>query len=123
MHQKDFGKVKNKIYDILGWFVDYSMSAVIAMEFPIGKGFFETIADTHLVEVKECKQMEVNMNIDLRKNEMLLQLQKLRKECEILIERTYTYREDLLNVKNEEETRQFDETHDLEEGLEIIRLF
>ena len=63
------------------------------------------------------------MNIDLRKNEMLLQLQKLRKECEILIERTYTYREDLLNVKNEEGARQFDETHDLEEGLEIIRLF
>ena len=63
------------------------------------------------------------MNIDLRKNEMLLELQKLRKECEILIERTYTYREDLLNVKNEEEARQFDETHDLEEGLEIIRLF
>ena len=63
------------------------------------------------------------MNIDLRKNEMLLQLQKLRKECEILIERTYIYREDLLNVKNEEEARKFDETHDLEEGLEIIRLF
>ena len=63
------------------------------------------------------------MYIDLRKFEMLLQLQKLRKECEILIERTYTYREDLLNVKNEEEARQFDETHDLEEGLEIIRLF
>lgn len=40
MHQKDFGKVKNKIYDILGWFVDYSISNVIAMEFPIGKGFF-----------------------------------------------------------------------------------
>ena len=58
MHQKDFGKVKNKIYDILGWFVDYSMSAVIAMEFPIGKGFFETIADTHLVEVKECEQID-----------------------------------------------------------------
>lgn len=63
------------------------------------------------------------MDIDLRKNEILLQLQKLRKECEILIERTYTYREDLLNVKNEEEARQFDETHDLEEGLEIIGLF
>ena len=63
------------------------------------------------------------MDIDLRKNEMLLQLHKLRKECEILIERTYKYREDLLNVKNEEEARQFDETHDLEEGLEIIRLF
>ena len=63
------------------------------------------------------------MNIDLRKNEMLLQLQKLRKECEILIERTYAYREDLLNVKTEEEAKQFDETHNLEEGLEIIRLF
>ena len=62
------------------------------------------------------------MDIDLRKNEMLLQLHKLRKGCEILIERTYTYREDLLNVQNEE-ARQFDETHDLEEGLEIIRLF
>ena len=63
------------------------------------------------------------MDIDLRKNEMLLQLHKLRKECEIHIERTYTYREDLLNVKTEEEAKQFDETHDLEEGLEIIRLF
>ena len=63
------------------------------------------------------------MNIDLRKHEMLFQLQKLRKECEILIERTYTYREDLLKVKTEEEAKQFDETHDLEEGLEIIRLF
>ena len=63
------------------------------------------------------------MNIDLRKNEMLLQLQKLRRECEILIERTHTYREDLIKVKAEEEAKQFDKTHDLEEGLEIIRLF
>ena len=63
------------------------------------------------------------MDIESRKNEALQELEKLRKECEILIERTYTYREDLLNVKNEEEARQFDETHDLEEGLEIIRLF
>ena len=67
--------------------------------------------------------MEVNMDIDIRKQEMLVQLSRLRKECEILIERTYTYREDLLNVKTEEEAKQFDETHDLEEGLEIIRLF
>ena len=63
------------------------------------------------------------MDIDIRKQEMLVQLSRLRKECEILIERTYTYREDLLNVKTEEEAIQFDETHDLEEGLEIIRLF
>ena len=67
--------------------------------------------------------MEVNMDIDIRKQEMLVQLSRLRKECQILIERTYTYREDLLNVKTEEEAKQFDETHDLEEGLEIIRLF
>ena len=63
------------------------------------------------------------MDIDIRKQEMLVQLSRLRKECGILIERTYTYREDLLNVKTEEEAKQFDETHDLEEGLEIIRLF
>ena len=63
------------------------------------------------------------MDIDIRKQEMLVQLSRLRKECEIIIERTYTYREDLLNVKTEEEAKQFDETHDLEEGLEIIRLF
>ena len=63
------------------------------------------------------------MDIDIRKQEMLVQLSRLRKECEILIERTYTYREDLLNVKTEEEAKQFDETHDLEKGLEIIRLF
>ena len=58
MHQKDFGKVKNKIYDILGWFVDYSMSTVIAMEFPIGKGFFETIARTYV-----AKQIIAEINI------------------------------------------------------------
>ena len=58
MHRKDFGKVKNKIYDILGRFVEYSISSVIAMEFPIGKGFFENVADTHFVEVKECKKID-----------------------------------------------------------------
>ena len=63
------------------------------------------------------------MNIDIRKQEILVKLSRLRKECEILIERTYIYREDLLNVKTEEEAKQFDETHDIEEGLEIIRLF
>ena len=47
IHHKEFGKVKNKIYDILGWIVDYSISSVIAIEHPIGKGFFENVADTH----------------------------------------------------------------------------
>lgn len=58
IHHKEFGKVKNKIYDILWLLVDYSISSVIAIEHPIGKGFFENVADTHFVEVKECKQID-----------------------------------------------------------------
>ena len=63
------------------------------------------------------------MNIDLRKQQMLVELQQIRAECEILIERTYAFREDLLKVKTEEEAKRFDEIHDLEEGLERISLF
>ena len=63
------------------------------------------------------------MYIESRKNEALEELEKLRKEREILLERTKVYREDILNVKTEEDAKQFDETHDIEEGLEIIRLF
>ena len=63
------------------------------------------------------------MDIESRKNEALEKLEKLRKECEILVERTKVYREDVLNVKTEEDAKQFDETHDIEQGLEIIRLF
>ena len=62
------------------------------------------------------------MDIESRKNEALEKLEKLRKECEILLERAQLYREDILNVKTEEDAKQFDETHDIEEGLEIIRL-
>ena len=58
IHHKEFVKVKNKIYDILWWLVDYSISSVIAIEHPIGKGFFENVADTHFVEAKECKQID-----------------------------------------------------------------
>lgn len=63
------------------------------------------------------------MDIESRKSEALEKLEKLRKECEILVERTKVYREDVLNVKTEEDAKQFDETHDIEEGLEIIRLY
>ena len=63
------------------------------------------------------------MDIESRKNEALEELEKLRKECEILLERTKVYREDILNVKTEEDAKQFYETHDIEEGLEIIRLY
>lgn len=54
---------------------------------------------------------------------MLCELQKVRGEGEILIERTHAFREDLLKVKTEEDAIAFDETHDLEEGLDCIRLF
>ena len=63
------------------------------------------------------------MDIESRRNEALETLEKLRQECEILIERTQVYRDYILNVKTEEDAKQFDETHDIEEGLEIIRLF
>ena len=63
------------------------------------------------------------MNIDIRKQQMLVELAQVRNECEILIERTYAYREDLLRVKTEEEAIEFDKTHDLEEGLRHIILF
>lgn len=63
------------------------------------------------------------MNIDVRKQQMLVELQQIRAECEILIERTYAYREDLLKVKTVEEAQEFDRTHDLEEGLRYISLF
>ena len=62
------------------------------------------------------------MDIESRKNEVLEKLDKLRKECEILLERTQLYREDILNVKTEEDAKRFDKTHDIEEGLEIIML-
>ena len=63
------------------------------------------------------------MNIDIRKNEMLVELKEIREECEILIDRTHSYREDLLKVNTEEEACKFDETHDLEAGLKHICLF
>lgn len=63
------------------------------------------------------------MNIEARINQLVKELSEIRKECEILIERTYTFREDLLKIKTEEEARSFDNTHDIEDGLKHIRLF
>lgn len=63
------------------------------------------------------------MDIDIRKQRMLVELLQIREECEILIERTHTFREDLLKVKTEEDALEFDRTHDLEEGLKHITLF
>lgn len=63
------------------------------------------------------------MNLDVRKQQILVELAQIRAECEILIERTYSYREDLLKIKTEEEAKEFDRTHDIEEGLNHIQLF
>lgn len=63
------------------------------------------------------------MNIDIKKQELLVALAQVRGECEILIERTIVFREDLLKVKTEEDAKEFDRTHDLEDGLRHIRLF
>ena len=62
------------------------------------------------------------MNIERRTQQILVELQQLRAECEFLIERTHSFEEDLLKVKTEEEAKQYDATHDLEEGLNIISL-
>lgn len=58
MHHKDFGKTKNKLYDICGWFADYTMSTIIAMDSFVGTGFFETVSEPHFVEVKEDEHID-----------------------------------------------------------------
>ena len=63
------------------------------------------------------------MNVDLRKQEMLIELKQLEEECKLLLERIETYRVDLSKVETEEDAKTFDVTHDLEDGLDIIRLF
>lgn len=63
------------------------------------------------------------MNIEKRKIRMLVELEEVREECEILIDRILSYRKDLLKVNTEKEANEFDETHNLEEGLKHICLF
>ena len=60
---------------------------------------------------------------DIKKREMKEILQRVRNDCDILIARTYDFEADLMGVNNEEEAKEFDRTHDLEEGLMYIRLF
>lgn len=61
--------------------------------------------------------------IDFKKQVIRTMLQCIRKDCEILIKRTYDFEDDLIGINTEEETREFDRTHDLEDGLMYIRLF
>lgn len=67
--------------------------------------------------------MDTKMDLDVRKQKMLIDLKELEDECNMLLSRIDIYREDLLNVKTEKEAMEFDNTHNLEEGLKIIVLF
>lgn len=61
------------------------------------------------------------MNIDARKKEILNNLYTLENECKILLDRIPKVREDLLKVKTEEDTVQFDENIDsFFEGINLI---
>lgn len=63
------------------------------------------------------------MNIEERKIEMLDELEEVCEECEILISRTIAYEQDLIMVNTEEDLKEFEKTHNLEEGLKHICLF
>ena len=63
------------------------------------------------------------MDVEYVKDKMLVALRDLEDEARILIDRIAKARCDLGRVKTEEDARKFDETHDLEEGFERIRLF
>ena len=67
--------------------------------------------------------MSTEETIDLKKQELLVILRQIREECRLLITRTYDFEEDVLKVKTEEEAEEFDQTHDLEEGLVYIHLY
>lgn len=60
---------------------------------------------------------------DIKKREMKETLLQVRKDCKLLIARTYDFEDDLIGVNTEEEAKEFDRTHDLEEGLMYIRLY
>ena len=60
---------------------------------------------------------------DIKKREMKETLQRIRNDCDILVARTYDFEADLLGVKTEDEAEEFDQTHDLEEGLVYIHLY
>lgn len=63
------------------------------------------------------------MDIDVIKQEMLNDLYTLEKECKILLDRIPKVRENLLNIKTEEDVAQFAENLDsLSEGMKIIVL-
>ena len=63
------------------------------------------------------------MDIEKRRNEMLAILAELDAEIQTLSDRIAKAREDLANVYTVDDTKRFDENHDLEKGLKHIQLF
>lgn len=63
------------------------------------------------------------MNIRLKRAEIVNDLYDLKKECEILLNRCDKLIDDILKVQTEEEANEFYKTHDIEEGLNLIRIF
>lgn len=62
------------------------------------------------------------MNVEQKKQELLVVLEQVEEECRILLERIPAYKEDLQKVKTIEDALLFDQTHDIESGLKYIEV-
>ena len=60
------------------------------------------------------------MTLEQRKQQLINQLDDVERDCKTLLGRTAKFYIDLLAVRTEEEAKEFDRTHDLEDGLRII---
>lgn len=63
------------------------------------------------------------MDIEKEKTEIYNNLDKLEKEIEVLKENIKAYRKGLDSVKTKKDVLNFSNKYDLENGLNIIRLF
>lgn len=63
------------------------------------------------------------MDIEKKKAELFAILTELDAEIQTLSDRIAKAREDLANVYTVDDTKRFDENHDLEKGLKHIQLF
>lgn len=63
------------------------------------------------------------MDIEKKKAELFAILAELDAEIQTLSDRVTKAREDLANVYTVDDSKRFDENHDLEKGLKHIQLF
>lgn len=64
-----------------------------------------------------------NVNIEVRKADLLDTLTEIEREANILLRNIAKFREDIALVSTVEEAKEFDETHNLEEGLNLINVW